>query len=483
MDNRPVIVGVGSIQQKGNYKSLDEALILMDIATKKAIKDTNNEDIKNFIEEIHIPKGYWRYRDPGKWIATKNNFKDVKTSVYKIGVLQQNLLNSCCNKILNKEIGASLIVGGEARYKLLLSQIKNKDFKEIELNENPNFYVKAKDDIHLDEEKAELGMMAVGYYAILESAFRFNKNISIENQSDFVAEMYAYFSKVASRNKDAWTDSTLDANEIKNITKKNSLQAFPYNKYHCTSWNVNQSAAIIVCSEKIADDLDIPQEKRVYPLASSENNHMIGTLQRPKLYEQHGMQLAAKYILDVCQKLKIEPNFYDLYSCFPVAVQMFAESLNLNDYKKFTITGGMSFAGGPLNSYVLHSLAKMVSKIRKTKDSSGIVTGVSGMMTKQSYALLSSNPLMNFTHKDFTEFAAKKEKPVEISSLIDGTGIVIGYTILNKTEENYKAVIFIDCSDNKRKLITSDDMSIIKSMENKEWVGKKVYFKKNQLVS
>jgi len=482
MDNRPVIVGIGSIQQRGDYESLDEALFLMDAATKKALKDSTNENIKNYIEEIHIPKGYWRYRDPGKWIANKNNFKDVKTSVYKIGVLQQSLLNSSCKKILNKEIGASLILGGEARYKLLLSQINNKHFKEIELNENPNFYVKAKDDIHLDEEKHELGMMAVGYYAILESAFRFNKNISIRNQSDFVAEMYAYFSKVASRNKDAWTDSALDAIDVKNITKKNSFQAFPYNKYHCTSWNVNQSAAIIVCSEKIADDLDIPQEKRVYPLASSENNHMIGTLQRPKLYEQHGMQLAAKYILDVCQKLKIKPNFYDLYSCFPVAVQMFAKSLNLNDYKKFTITGGMSFAGGPLNSYVLHSVAKMVSKIRESKDSTGIVTGVSGMMTKQSYAILSSNPLMNYTHKDFTEFATKKEKPVEISSLNEGAGIVIGYTILNKTDEKYKAVIFINCSDRKRKLITSDDMSIIKSMEKEEWVGKKVYFKKNQLV-
>ncbi len=177
--------------------------------------------LKTISKKFTFQKGYWRYRDPGKWIASKNNFKDIKTSVYKIGVLQQSLLNSSCNKILNKEIGASLIVGGEARYKLLLSQIKNKDFKEIELNENPNFYVKAKDHIHLDEEKAELGMMAVGYYAILESAFRFNKNISIGNQSDFVAEMYAYFSKVASRNKDAWTDSTLDANEIKNITKKN----------------------------------------------------------------------------------------------------------------------------------------------------------------------------------------------------------------------------------------------------------------------
>ncbi|GIS24823.1 MAG: hypothetical protein CM15mP126_0660 [Gammaproteobacteria bacterium] len=69
--------------------------------------------------------------------------------------------------------------------------------------------------------------MAVGYYAILESAFRFNKNISIGNQSDFVAEMYAYFSKLASRNKDAWTDSALDANEIKNITKKIRFKHFP----------------------------------------------------------------------------------------------------------------------------------------------------------------------------------------------------------------------------------------------------------------
>ena len=105
------------------------------------------------------------------------------------------------------------------------------------------------------------------------------------------------------------------------------------------------------------------------------------------------------------------------------------------------------------------------------------------MMTKQSYAILSSNPLMNFTHKDFTEVAAKKEKPVGISSLKKGAGIVIGYTIMKKTEGKYKAVIFIDCSDNKRKLITSDDMSIIKSMEKEEWVGKKVYFKKNHLVS
>ena len=37
-------------------------------------------------------------------------------------------------------------------------------------------------------------------------------------------------------------------------------------------------------------------------------------------------------------------------------------------------------------------------------------------------------------------------------------------------------------NDEKRKLITSSDESIIKLMEKKEWVGKKVYFEKNQLI-
>ena len=38
MKNRPVVIGIGCIQQKGNFDDLDEALILMDKAFKKASK-------------------------------------------------------------------------------------------------------------------------------------------------------------------------------------------------------------------------------------------------------------------------------------------------------------------------------------------------------------------------------------------------------------------------------------------------------------
>ena len=172
MKNRPVVVGISCLQQKGDFNDLDEALILMDKATKAAIKDSTNKNIVNYINEIRIPKGFWRYRDPGRWVAENNNINSAETSVTKIGILQQNLINSACNKIINGEINGSLILGGESRYKMIRASIENEEYVETPLNKNPDNYIKAHDDLQLDVEEQELGLMAVGYYAILESAFR-----------------------------------------------------------------------------------------------------------------------------------------------------------------------------------------------------------------------------------------------------------------------------------------------------------------------
>jgi acetyl-CoA C-acetyltransferase len=480
MKNRPVIVGISCLQQKGDFEDLDEALILMDKATKSAINDSTNKNIVNYINEVRVPKGFWRYRDPGKWVAESNNINSAETYVTKIGILQQNLINSACNKIINGEINGSLILGGESRYKMIRASIENEEYVETPLDINPDNYIKAPDDLQLDVEEKELGLMAVGYYAILESAFRAASNSEINEHNDFLASIYAHFSKIASKNNDGWIGKSLKKSEIINKSKKNPPQAFPYNKYHCTSWNVNQSAAIIICSEAVADKLSVPNEKRVYPLASSENNHMIATLQRPNLIEPIGMRLASEYILKICEKNNLNIDFYDLYSCFPIAIQMFAKSLQLKDINNSSITGAMPFAGGPINSFVLHSTVKLISKIRKQQKGTGIVTGVSGMMTKQSYALWSKNPVIDFIYKDFTNEANSIETPIELSNEVNGDGVIIGYTVLKKNIS--KAVIYLNTADNKRKLITSSDKSIIESMENEEWVGKKVNFKKNQLV-
>ena len=483
MKHRSVVIGVSAIQQKGDFENLDEALFLMDQAVKEALSDSGNKSIKDHIDEIRIPKGFWRYRDPGKWIAKNNDFKTIPTTyVTKIGVLQQNLINEACLKIENGEINASIILGGEARYKQLRSVIEKKEYFETKLDENPDFYIKAKEDLYGDEELEELGAMAVGYYATMETALRKNDNENIEEHQNNIASMYEEFSKVASNNEDAWLDHPYSKKEILETSKKNKMLAYPYNKLHCTSWNVNQSAALIICSEELANNLEIDNKKRVYPISSSENNHMIAIQQRPKLYESLGMIYAAKSINRMMEQLDIRLDAYDLYSCFPAAVKMFSKSLELGSELPKTITGSMPYAGGPLNSFVIHSTVKMIQKIRALEARHGLVTGVSGMMTKQSFCVWGKEYQEQFIFDDVTERAKLDEKPVELSNIAEGEGEIIGYTIIEVSEHASKAVLYLDDEKKHRKVVSSFDKNFINLLMEEEWVGKKVKFIDGQVI-
>ena len=482
MAKKVIAIGVGNIQQHGNFQDLDEALILMDKATKKAISDSS-KDIVNYIDEIRIPEGFWSYKNPGKWIADNNRFKNNPTTyVSKIGILQQNLINQAILKIQNNEINASLIVGGESRYKIIQAFKENKEYKETSLNIDPNYYLEADDDLFLTEEINELSMMAVGYYAIMENAYRYSKDKEIFKHKKKIAKLYEDFSTIAHENKNSWSNQKYSFQEIMDSGSKNSYQAFPYNKLHCTSWNVNQASALILCNEEIADKLNISHEKRIYPLASSENNHMLALIQRENLTDSYGMKLASKYIKDFLSSHNKDIDYYDLYSCFPIAVQMFCDSLNIKPLSSLTITGGMSFAGGPLNHYVLSSTTQLIDKLRKNSNKIGLITGVSGLMTKQSYALWSDKYFDNFSFADVTSKAKEFDKPLSVSNKNSGTAIIVGYTILLDKNKNKKAVIYAELNDKKRLILNSKNQEAIKSMENIEWIGKKIKFKNGSLV-
>ena len=483
MKNRPVLVGIGSLQQKGSFEELDEALILMEKATLNAIEDTQAPEIKNIIDEIQIPKGYWAYRDPGKWIAEKHGFSKAKTSVTKIGVLQQNLINSACKKIINGNIRASLIVGGEARFKKIQALKEGLDFEEIQLTVNPDHYVKAKEDLYVPEELDALGMMAVGYYAIIESSIRHKSKRTIKEHEKFLGDLYERFSQIAAQNPHAWNQRIFTSKEIQNPSLKNQRIAYPYNKLHNSSWNVNQASALILTSEEIANKLNIPSSQRVFPLISSETNHMIGVIQRPDISHPIGLQLAAEFLLETAAKNKVNPSLYELYSCFPAAVQLFSESLNVPKNIDKTITGGMPFAGGPLNNYMLHATAQMLMKIREHTNEIGLITGVSGMMTKQALSIWGKDPVMDFESMDVTAEAEKLEIPVPMSNLKKGDARVIGCTVLYEKLNPLKAVFYAEDSQGCRLVLTSNEEDIIKKVEEEECIGLKINFLNKQLVS
>ena len=349
------------------------------------------------------------------------------------------------------EINASIILGGEARYKQLRSIIEERKFSEIELNENPDFYIKAKEDLYTEEELKNLGSMAVGYYASIETAIRKNDQEGVEEHKEKIASMYEEFSKIAAANDDGWINKPYSKEEILNSSQKNKMLAFPYNKLHCTSWNVNQSAALIICSEELADKLGIDMDKRVYPISSAENNHMIAIQQRPKLYESLGMNYAAQHIKDEIKRQGIKIDAYDLYSCFPAAVKMFSKSLGLDENKNESITGSMAYAGGPLNSFVLHSTVRMIQKIRNLEVNYGLVTGVSGMMTKQSFCIWGKKYKESFVYKDVTDKAKIKEITPNIP-------IISEESVDLKIRNNLKTYWLLDPIDGTKEYISGKDV-------------------------
>ena len=397
-------------------------------------------------------------------------------------MLQQNLINEACQKIETGEINASIILGGEARFKQLRAVIEKKEYFETKLDENPDFYIKAKEDLYGDDELAELGAMAVGYYATMETAIRKNDGEGIEEHQNNIALMYEEFSKIASENKDGWLNHPYAKEDILETSKKNKMLAYPYNKLHCTSWNVNQSAAIIICSEELANELEIDNKKRVYPISSSENNHMIAIQQRPKLYESLGMTYAAKSINKMIERLDIKLDAYDLYSCFPAAIKMFTKSMGLDSEIPKTVTGSMPYAGGPLNSFVIHSTVKMIQKIRALEVKYGLITGVSGMMTKQSFCIWGKEYKEHFIFDDVTERAKLDESPIELSNISEGKGEIIGYTIIEGSENAAKAVLYLDDEKKHRKVVSSMDKNFINLLTEEEWVGKILRFKDGQAI-
>ena len=481
MSETPVLIGLSSFQEKGSFDDLNEALHLMDHAAKDAIDDCGNPEIIHYIDEIRVPKGFWKYRDPGRWIALNNNINSsAKTYVTKIGVLQQNLINSVCQNIQKGKINAGLIIGAEARYKRLRAQIEQKEFNETPLLENPTVYQKADDVLYLDEEFNHLGGMAVGYYAIIETAIRKYLNNSPKDHDKKISELYSKFSKIAAKNNEGWISDDLSSKDIATPSKKNPLLAYPYNKYHCTSWNVNQTAALIICSSNLADKLQIAEEKRIYPLVSFENNHMIPILQRPKLYESQGLSLGFKKMKKYLEETNEKIEAMDLYSCFPSAVEMFQKELDNSECFP-TITGGMSFAGGPLNSYVLQSTAQLLKAIRKNEFSCGLITGVSGMFTKQSGCIWSKNKAKPYLNFDVTQEIIDKEIPVPISQNRIGVASIVGYTVLPTDNNMLTAVVYAE-DKSGRKILKSLDKSFIQSLMEEEWVGKELHFENGFVV-
>jgi acetyl-CoA C-acetyltransferase len=134
----------------------------------------------------------------------------------------------------------------------------------------------------------------------------------------------------------------------------------------------------------------------VFPVSGADANDHWYVSNRWDLHSSPAIAAAGRAALGAVGAGIDDVAFVDLYSCFPAAVQIGARALGLpldDPTRPLTLTGGLTFAGGPGNDYVTHSIATLVERLRSAPPSTlGLVTGLGWYVTKHSVGVYSSSP-------------------------------------------------------------------------------------------
>ena len=146
---------------------------------------------------------------------------------------------------------------------------------------------------------------------------------------------------------------------------------FPYPKRLNSNNAVEQGAAVLVCSVEAAERLGVPRDRWVFPHAGADAHDAMFTVERHDLHSSASIRIAGGRALELAGVGVDDVAHVDLYSCFPSAVQVAANELGLGLDRDLTVTGGLSFAGGPWNNYVTHAIATMVDVLRDDPGSVG----------------------------------------------------------------------------------------------------------------
>jgi len=474
----PVLVGVGVASRRcEDPREALEPVSLMVEAAEKAAQDAGSRRLLAELSSVRVPRGFWDYADPGRLVAERVGASAARSGLAEIGVLQQTLLNAACRAVAEGRERVALVTGADSRYRTQRAKALGIELRDSEQSDVvPDERLEPAEGVWHDLEAASGLMMPVQFFSLMESALRHAEGLSVEAHRDRIAGLWARMSEVAAANPDAWHRAPRKASEIRDAAPGNRMMAFPYTRSHNSDWNVDQGAALLICSVETARAHGVPEQRWVHPLAGTEANHMVPLACREALDRSPGAAVAGRRLLELGGCAIEDVDHVELYSCFPAPVQIFARELGIALERPLTVTGGMAFAGGPLNNYVLQSTARMAGVLRADPGSRGLVSSLSGFNNKQGFSLWSTEAgRARFRYEDCSAEVAAATKPRELVADREGPVRVAGYTVLYLGERPAKVIAVCDRPDGRRCIVTSEDPDLASAMTRDEWCGRELH--------
>ncbi len=447
--NYPVIVGAGQLTNRS--QRLDDAVEPVEMMARAARVAEADAGVKGLLERVDSVQVVniisWPYPDAPGLLAQRLGARPAHKLYSAVGgETPQRLVNTAAQAIVEGERRIVLIAGAEALNSRRLARRLGERLPWT-VRGNPE-HVSGDTRAGFSEVEARHGAtMPVRVYPLFENAIRANLRLSIGEHRERLGRLCSRLTEVAARNPYAWFRQARSPGEISAVGPANRMVCFPYPKLMNAIIETDQSAAVIVTGSQTARELGIPEARWVYLWGCGDANDNWFVSERVNYHFSPAVRAATQRALGMAGITVNDIAAFDLYSCFPSAVQLALDALGLkpDDPRPLTVTGGLPYAGGPGNNYVSHSIAAMVERLRQRREEFGMVTGLGWFATKHSAGVYSARrPSKPWRRADPATDQANvdaMESPPFVEQA-DGAALIETYTVpFDRSGEPEQAII------------------------------------------
>ena len=448
-DNTPILIGAAlAVQKEKDLAKVKSPLALLSGAAQDALVDCGAKaEAIDTVAGIRFvtdsPEGrdlpFGKYKNIGLSVAKQLGIKPSQALMAATGGNSpQMMINALAERIAKGDVGTALLVGGEGLGSIMRAVGSGVDFSQTpgwnDDADNVREEIGVEKDGCTPVERRHGLYFPVNYYPIFENALRHHMGRDMDTHMQKLGALMQPFTEVAAQNPYSWFPVARTAEEIATVSADNRLIGYPYPKYMNSVIRVDQAAALVLTSVGKARDMGIDESKWVYLHGCAEANDIWNPIERPELYRSHAMNGMAKLALDMAGWSVDDIDYFDLYSCFPVAVEVACREMNIaeDDPRPLTVTGGLPYFGGAGNAYTLLSVASMAQKLRANPGSKGFCNGNGWFLTKHSLGLYSTTPFEGGWQRQAPSVLQGKIDAMDkmtIDETPHGSGVIDSYTV------------------------------------------------------
>jgi acetyl-CoA C-acetyltransferase len=471
-----VLVGYGQVSQHDSDPTV-EPVDLMERAARAAV-DSKVLEAVDSVRIVNLLS--WRYRNPGVLLAERIGATGAEGRYTSIGGnVPQSLVNQACLDIQAGSVDTVLIAGAETwrtRTKVRagggkLHYTQQDDSVPVPQGADDEFVLAGPVELRIQLDRPSY------VYPMFEQALRLSAGETPDEHRRRIGELWAGFSAVAQGNPHAWNRNPVTAEEISEPSAGNRMISWPYTKLMNSNNMVDQGAVLILTSVEKAQQLQIPADTWVFPYAGTDAHDTYLIAERAAFDRSPAIRIAGGRALELAGKGIEEMDFVDLYSCFPSAVQVAARELGipLDGDRALTVTGGLTFAGGPWNNYVTHSIATMAERLVASPGTLGLVTANGGYLTKHSFGVYGTEPPTGEFRWEDVQSAVDAESTVVAEDHWEGVGTVESWTTpVSRDGAAEKVFLAVRTPDDTRALAVVTDASEAETSVREDIAGVKV---------